>query len=336
MKTSERAMQGFELASELDLANEIIDNWRIKRTVNHMYVRRMLKEIDRAMLGCHLRIKFRVVMYNILAHDQVSGRCFHKIGHAHSGRGLSTFKISPHEVQNETGDTRTNELRNKIEKSKKEKDRVIAREIFLVSTLTEINHRILKVDDEYKTTQQASEVLLEAQILEKVALLEAQMEKMDPNLNSISDYREKLSKYNERVEELTLRVPCFRLEEFMVGFNIISLKLKEVYQTKTVTESSPAIVLDDACIMERDFSCSLMGKMIKLFYLGGQWVLLELDSVTSKEKITNHVGVGSWFEVLKIVCEERLVWVAIEGLPVKALTRNTYAKIKALTALCHA
>ncbi|GKB25158.1 RNA-directed DNA polymerase, eukaryota [Tanacetum coccineum] len=116
----------------------------------------------------------------------------------------------------------------------------------------------------------------------------------------------------------------------------------------TVTESSPAIVLDDACIMERDFSCSLMGKMkdinalsnlfiilanegfenVKLFYLGGQWVLLELDSVTSKEKITNHVGVGSWFEVLKpacnsFVCEERLVWVAIEGLPVKALTRNT-------------
>ncbi|GKD94008.1 hypothetical protein Tco_1373845 [Tanacetum coccineum] len=104
--------------------------------------------------------------------------------------------------------------------------------------------------------------------------------------------------------------------------------------------------------MECDFSCSLMGKMkdinalsnlfiilanegfenVKLFYLGGQWVLLELDSVTSKEKNTNHVGVGSWFEVLKLACnsfvyEERLVWEAIEGLPVKALTRNTYAKI---------
>ncbi|GKD38109.1 hypothetical protein Tco_1258316 [Tanacetum coccineum] len=120
--------------------------------------------------------------------DQVSGRCFHEIGHAHSGRGLSTFKlwndmsccrlclgvflktiktslskeglfvinldidknnteISPHEVQNETGDTRTNELSNEIEKSKKEKDRVIAQEKKLVSTLTEINQRILKVDD---------------------------------------------------------------------------------------------------------------------------------------------------------------------------------------------
>ncbi|GKB83006.1 RNA-directed DNA polymerase, eukaryota [Tanacetum coccineum] len=82
----------------------------------------------------------------------------------------------------------------------------------------------------------------------------------------------------------------------------------------TVIESSPTIVLDDACFTERDFSCSLMRKMkdinalynlfiilanegfenVKLFYLGGQWVLLELDSITSKEKITNHVGVGSW------------------------------------------
>ncbi|GJT70337.1 hypothetical protein Tco_1029623 [Tanacetum coccineum] len=81
------------------------------------------------------------------------------------------------------------------------------------------------------------------------------------------------------------------------------------FNHNTVTESSPAIVLNDECIMERDFSCSLMGKMkdinalsnlfiilanegfenVKLFYLGGQWVLLELDSVTSKEKITNHV-----------------------------------------------
>ncbi|GJU13397.1 RNA-directed DNA polymerase, eukaryota [Tanacetum coccineum] len=118
------------------------------------------------------------------------------------------------------------------------------------------------------------------------------------------------------------------------------------------TESSPAIVLDDSCIMERDFSCSLMGKIkdinalsnlyiilvnegfekVKFSYLGGHWVLLEMDSVTSKEKIIKHVGVGSWFEVLKpacnsFVCKERLVWVSIEGLPVKSLTRNTFTKI---------
>ncbi|GKD52486.1 RNA-directed DNA polymerase, eukaryota, nucleotide-binding alpha-beta plait domain protein [Tanacetum coccineum] len=115
---------------------------------------------------------------------------------------------------------------------------------------------------------------------------------------------------------------------------------------------SPAIVLDDSCLQERDFSCSLMGKIkdinalsnlffalakegftnVKLSYLGGHWVLIELDSVATKEKVVSHTGVGSWFEVLKqaydaFVCEERLVWVTIEGLPVRALTRNSFAKI---------
>ncbi|GJT04859.1 uncharacterized oxidoreductase-like protein [Tanacetum coccineum] len=81
------------------------------------------------------------------------------------------------------------------------------------------------------------------------------------------------------------------------------------------TESSPAIVFDDSCIMERDFSSSLLGKIkdinalsnhyiilanegfekVKLSYLGGHWILLEMDSVASKEKIINHVGVGSCF-----------------------------------------
>ncbi|GKA84378.1 palmitoyl-acyl carrier protein thioesterase, chloroplastic [Tanacetum coccineum] len=147
-------------------------------------------------------------------------------------------------------------------------------------------------------------------------------------------------------------IPIKKSKEGTVSNSFAAVLKSGSVNHNTVTESSPAIVLNDACIMERDFSCFLMGKMkdinalsnlfiilanegfenVKLFYLGGQWVLLELDSVTSKEKITNHVGVGSWFEVLKpacnsFVCEERLVWVAIEGLPVKALTRNTYAKI---------
>ncbi|GJZ68542.1 RNA-directed DNA polymerase, eukaryota, partial [Tanacetum coccineum] len=94
-----------------------------------------------------------------------------------------------------------------------------------------------------------------------------------------------------------------------------------------VSESTPAIVLDDSCIMEQDFSCSLMGKIkdinalsnlyiilanegldsVKLSYLGGYWVLLDMESVSSKEKINSHVGIGSWLT--------------------KAQTRNTFAKI---------
>ncbi|KAJ0454757.1 putative structural maintenance of chromosomes protein [Helianthus annuus] len=83
--------------------------------------------------------------------------------------------------------------------------------------------------------------------LEMVALLEAQMKEMNPNLDSIADYRNKVSVYNERVEELNVVTNerdetkkqydewrKRRLDEFMAGFNTISLKLKEMYQMITL------------------------------------------------------------------------------------------------------
>ncbi|GJV60995.1 hypothetical protein Tco_1467095 [Tanacetum coccineum] len=80
---------------------------------------------------------------------------------------------------------------------------------------------------------------------------------MDPSANLPRSYREKLSKYNERVEELTLVTrECDktkkhydgwrkkRLEEFMAGFNIISLKLKEVYQMITLRGDAKLELVD--------------------------------------------------------------------------------------------
>ncbi|GKA74662.1 RNA-directed DNA polymerase, eukaryota [Tanacetum coccineum] len=118
-------------------------------------------------------------------------------------------------------------------------------------------------------------------------------------------------------------------------------------------ELSPAIVLDDSCLMEKDFSCSLMGKIkdinalsnlyvilanegfenVKLTYLGGFWVLIDSESLISKEKIRNHVGVASWFHELlptnnSFASDERIVWISVEGLPIKTLTRNTCVKTK--------
>ncbi|GJS60758.1 hypothetical protein Tco_0655542 [Tanacetum coccineum] len=118
------------------------------------------------------------------------------------------------------------------------------------------------------------------------------------------------------------------------------------------TVSSPAIVLDDSCIAERDFSSSLMGKIkdinamsnlyliltnegfenVKLSYLGEMLGLIEMDSIVSKEKISKHMGVRSWFSELKPACNsfvsnERIVWIFVEGFPIKAYTRNTFAKI---------
>ncbi|TKY50255.1 Structural maintenance of chromosomes protein 4 [Spatholobus suberectus] len=82
---------------------------------------------------------------------------------------------------------------------------------------------------------------------EMVALLEAQLKEMNPNLDSISEYRKKVSLYSERVEELNAVTQerddikkrhdewrKKRLDEFMEGFNAISLKLKEMYQMITL------------------------------------------------------------------------------------------------------
>ncbi|XP_072993522.1 structural maintenance of chromosomes protein 4 [Typha latifolia] len=83
--------------------------------------------------------------------------------------------------------------------------------------------------------------------MEMVALLEAQLKDMNPNLDSIAEYRKKTLLYHQRVDELNAATQerddlkklydglrKKRLDEFMAGFNIISLKLKEMYQMITL------------------------------------------------------------------------------------------------------
>ncbi|GJY51181.1 hypothetical protein Tco_0442028 [Tanacetum coccineum] len=119
------------------------------------------------------------------------------------------------------------------------------------------------------------------------------------------------------------------------------------------SDSSPAIVMDDSCIVDNDLSCSLMGKIkdinalsniyvifadegfdnVNISYLGGFWILIEACSVAYlKRKLLNHEGLASWFSELCIadpsfVSEDRLVWISIEGLPFNTWNNNAYAKI---------
>ncbi|GKC79286.1 hypothetical protein Tco_1130060 [Tanacetum coccineum] len=87
--------------------------------------------------------------------------------------------------------------------------------------------------------------------------------------------------------------------------------------------------------LERDFNLSLMGKVkdisalpniyvilkeegfqnLKLSYLGGLWVLIEMDSSIAKEKLINHTGVGSWFSSLKLLVTLLLVMKELYGSP---------------------
>nr|GEV68624.1 hypothetical protein [Tanacetum cinerariifolium] len=127
---------------------------------------------------------------------------------------------------------------------------------------------------------------------------------------------------------------------------------KSSYGPPAFPPSPLALVLDDTCINECDFSRHVMGKVkdlnsipnlqttlakegfaeVKLSYLGGFWVLLELDNANTKEKLLQHTGVNSWFLALQaatndFVCEECVVWVDIEGIPLNVWSHATFLKI---------
>ncbi|GJV29165.1 RNA-directed DNA polymerase, eukaryota [Tanacetum coccineum] len=123
-----------------------------------------------------------------------------------------------------------------------------------------------------------------------------------------------------------------------------------VFQALTV----PALVLDDSCVIEHDLSWHVMGRVkqlnsipnlrtilskegfpeVKLTYLGGLWVMIELNNEVTKQKLLQHIRVKSWFHVLQVakqdfVSDERIVWVDIEGVPLNLWTRETFFKIGA-------
>nr|GEX00122.1 putative RNA-directed DNA polymerase, eukaryota, reverse transcriptase zinc-binding domain protein [Tanacetum cinerariifolium] len=86
-------------------------------------------------------------------------------------------------------------------------------------------------------------------------------------------------------------------------------------------ELSSAIVLDDDCLNTKELNTSLLGR-----------VLLEFDSIKTKDAFRSNVGVGSWFSALRqasneFIVEDRIAWVEVEGFPFKFWTENTFNKI---------
>ncbi|GJR59659.1 RNA-directed DNA polymerase, eukaryota [Tanacetum coccineum] len=116
--------------------------------------------------------------------------------------------------------------------------------------------------------------------------------------------------------------------------------------------SNPTLVLDDSCLVNRDLVNCVMGEVLqfssinnlqvllynegfhntRIVYLGGLWVMIELNSSKSKSKFMKHVGVASWFSRIcnaqsDFAAKERIVWVDIEGVPLNAWSRSTFQKI---------
>nr|GEY94854.1 hypothetical protein [Tanacetum cinerariifolium] len=117
-------------------------------------------------------------------------------------------------------------------------------------------------------------------------------------------------------------------------------------------EMKHALVLDESCYIDLDFSLSLLGKVnefsslsnlnmvldtegftdITIKYMGGVWVLISFQSIMAKENLLSHVGAGSWFSSIQQASDsfhtdERVAWIDIEGVPVMAWSTNTFTKI---------
>nr|GEX71328.1 RNA-directed DNA polymerase, eukaryota, reverse transcriptase zinc-binding domain protein [Tanacetum cinerariifolium] len=95
-------------------------------------------------------------------------------------------------------------------------------------------------------------------------------------------------------------------------------------------DSKPSLGLDESCILEYDYSLALKGKVSDF------GLLTNLNTVLTKEelleKFKSHVAVSSWFSSLEyalnsFVIDERVVWVDIEGVPMKIWTNNTFNTI---------
>nr|GEY93578.1 RNA-directed DNA polymerase, eukaryota [Tanacetum cinerariifolium] len=100
--------------------------------------------------------------------------------------------------------------------------------------------------------------------------------------------------------------------------------IKNVPPHSFLVSCSPALVLDDTCVNVLDVSGQVMGRTkdvnsilnlrtiltnesfmdVKLSYLGGLWVMIELNSEETIMKLLQHTGVNSWFEELKPASQE--------------------------------
>nr|GEX89539.1 RNA-directed DNA polymerase, eukaryota [Tanacetum cinerariifolium] len=121
----------------------------------------------------------------------------------------------------------------------------------------------------------------------------------------------------------------------------------------SLLSTSPAMVLEDTCLVVRDLSKHVMGKVkdftaiprlytilkeegfldVKLNYLRGTWVLFEFCNNDTKVNFMNHIGINFWFQVIQdaspdFVSDEQISWMDIEGIPLRAWSRETFKKIE--------
>eukprot|EP00698_Gefionella_okellyi_P003480 TRINITY_DN13290_c0_g1_i1.p1 TRINITY_DN13290_c0_g1~~TRINITY_DN13290_c0_g1_i1.p1 ORF type:complete len:1252 (-),score=398.39 TRINITY_DN13290_c0_g1_i1:119-3832(-) len=152
-------------------------------------------------------------------------------------------------------------LRKVINKSKTKEVELVNAVDDCKRTVTELQAKMAhwnkKISELRKLSEDAdalpvlSEVELEEfdteRVQHEIALLEETLANMKPNLAAIEEYRKKEAEYRERLAELDAitekrdgvrrlydELRKKRLDEFMAGFSVITMKLKEMYQMITL------------------------------------------------------------------------------------------------------
>nr|GFA29194.1 glucose-methanol-choline oxidoreductase, FAD/NAD(P)-binding domain protein [Tanacetum cinerariifolium] len=137
-----------------------------------------------------------------------------------------------------------------------------------------------------------------------------------------------------------------------VGNSYVHVVKGQMQPGNKESEAILALFLSDECLLSKDLSKSLFGRVeqfsslanfrkavsnegfsdIKIQYMGELWVLLEFVSEDYMKLFQDNVSIGSWFSQLKKASMEfntegRTAWVEIEGIPFKLWSDNTFKRI---------
>nr|GEV41240.1 nucleotide-binding alpha-beta plait domain-containing protein [Tanacetum cinerariifolium] len=137
------------------------------------------------------------------------------------------------------------------------------------------------------------------------------------------------------------------------GGNSYMGALKGVKQVEVEDlKSGPTLLLGDDCVVSKDFSNALLGRVkefaslanlklalgnegfvdITIKYMGELWVMLEFNSEQTINKFRDNVSVASWFsQIIEAITdfeiEGRIAWVEVEGISFKLWSGNTFSRI---------
>nr|GFB06373.1 nucleotide-binding alpha-beta plait domain-containing protein [Tanacetum cinerariifolium] len=108
-----------------------------------------------------------------------------------------------------------------------------------------------------------------------------------------------------------------------VGNTYVHVVKGQMQPENKESKATPALVLSDECLLSKDLSKSLFGK-VKQF--------APLANIRKAVSNKDNVSIGSWFSQLKQASMEfntegRIAWVEVEGIPFKLCLDNTFKRV---------